>query len=71
MPFQMPALPQRSESGATKRNLADGIDPSEYPKVAKPMRSGLAAKTFEMIAREWHANVASNKAETHNQATTL
>lgn len=66
----MPALPQRSESGATKRGSYWPMvsTQAKYRKAAKTMRSGLAANTFEVIAREWHAKVASNYAETTHKS---
>ena len=54
----------RERRDEARRLLADGIDPSVYRKAAKTMQAGLAANTFEVIAREWHAKVASTQAET-------
>lgn len=38
-----------------KRLLAQGIDPSVQRQQQKTMRQELAANSFEVIAREWHA----------------
>ena len=42
-----------------RRLLADGIDPSAERKTA--------SKTFEEVAREWHAHWKSNRHERHAQ----
>ena len=54
---------QRPESGATKRGDYWPI-PGQHRKATKSIQASLAANTFELIAREWHAKVASNQAET-------
>ncbi|MHB1232023.1 MAG: tyrosine-type recombinase/integrase [Burkholderiales bacterium] len=58
----------RDRRDEARRQLADGIDPSEHRKSTKSMKVGLAANTFEVIGREWHAKIASTQAETtHKQ----
>lgn len=39
-----------------KQQIDAGIDPAQARRAAKQQRSITAANTFEMIAREWHAN---------------
>ena len=60
----VPLAKARERRDEARRLLADGIDPGEHRKATKSMQAGLAANTFEVIAREWHAKVASNQAET-------
>ena len=61
---EVPLAKARERRDEARRLLADGIDPGEHRKATKTMQAGLAANTFEVIAREWHAKVAANQAET-------
>jgi len=67
------AYPDVSLAGArdrrdqARKQLANGIDPSEQRKAAKAIRAGLAANTFEVIGREWYAKAMADKAETTKQ----
>ena len=67
------AYPDVSLAGArdrrdqARKQLANGIDPSEQRKAAKATRAGLAANTFEVIGREWYAKAMADKAETTKQ----
>lgn len=53
----------REKRDDARRLLADDIDPGEHRKITKSMQAGLAANTFEVIAREWHAKVATKQAQ--------
>ena len=53
----------REKRDEARRLLAEDIDPGEHRKATKAMQAGLSANTFEVIAREWHAKVAPNQAE--------
>ena len=63
------AYPDASLAGARQKRdearkmLADGTDPGEQRKAAKAARAGLAANTFEVIGREWHAKIAPSLAD--------
>ena len=48
----------RDRRDKARKQLAEGIDPSEKRKAAKAARAGLAANTFEVIGREWYARTA-------------
>jgi len=67
------AYPDVSLAGArdrrdqARKQLANGVDPSEQRKAAKATRAGLAANTFEVIGREWYAKAMADKAETTKQ----
>ncbi len=43
-----------------KQQIAAGIDPAQARRTAKHQRGITAANTFEVIAREWHANKADS-----------
>jgi integrase len=54
----------RDRRDQARKQIANGIDPSEQRKAAKATRAGLAANTFEVIAREWYAKAMEGKADT-------
>ena len=54
----------RKKRDEARTLLDDGIDPSQHRKAAKATRAGLAANTFEVIAREWYAKIAPTLAHT-------
>ena len=43
-----------------RKQLADGIDPVEQRKAEKASRAEAGSNTFEVIAREWHAQRANS-----------
>jgi hypothetical protein len=43
----------RDRRDASRKLLADGIDPSENRKAMKSARADRAANSFEVVAREW------------------
>ena len=45
----------RDRRDASRKLLADGIDPSENRKAMKSARTDRAASSFEVVAREWTA----------------
>jgi integrase len=54
----------REKRDDARKLLAGGVDPSEHRKATKSIKAGLAANSFEVIAREWHAKVSTSQAET-------
>ncbi len=53
----------RDRRDASRKLLANGIDPSEHRKAVKNMRVGLGANTFEVVGREWYSKTAPTLAE--------
>ena len=53
----------RAKVAKERRKLKEGNDPATERKAAKETKRNEAANTFEVIAREWHAKVAANQAE--------
>ena len=45
----------RVRRDASRKLLADGIDPSENRKAMKSARADRAANSFEVVARDWFA----------------
>ncbi|MGZ9045934.1 MAG: tyrosine-type recombinase/integrase [Telluria sp.] len=58
-------LDARTERAAAKKLQAGGIDPVQSKRIDKQQKRAAAVNTFEVIAREWHAN----KAETWKENT--
>jgi len=55
----------RAERGKVKQLHSAGIDPAQSKRIEKLQRKTAAVNTFEVLAREWHAN----KAETWKENT--
>jgi integrase len=55
----------RDRRDASRKLLADGIDPSENRKAIKSTRADKAANSFEVVAREWFAKYSSTWAANH------
>lgn len=55
----------RAERSNVKQQHASGIDPAQSKRIEKLQRKTAAVNTFEVLAREWHAN----KAETWKENT--
>ncbi len=55
----------RERRDATKRLLADGIDPSVERRVQKVATVERAANSFEIVAREWHTKFSPDWAESN------
>jgi hypothetical protein len=56
----------RDRRDASRKLLADGIDPSEYRKTMKSARADKTANSFEIVAREWFAKYSSTWAANHS-----
>ncbi len=54
----------RIRRDTARKQLADGIDPSNQRKAEKAARAVAGANTFEVVAREWHAQRAKALAQT-------
>jgi integrase len=49
-----------------RRQVAAGIDPGEHRKAQKAARTGQAANSFEIVAREWFAKFSPNWVASHS-----
>ena len=56
----------RDRRDASRKLLADGIDPSEHRKAMKSARADRAANSFEVVAREWFAKYSASWAANHS-----
>ena len=56
----------RDRRDASRKLLADGIDPSENRKAQKSARADWAANSFEVVAREWFAKYSATWAANHS-----
>jgi hypothetical protein len=54
----------RAERSKAKQQQAAGIDPAQSKRIEKLQKKTAAVNTFEVLAREWHANKAATWAET-------
>ncbi|MET3130282.1 integrase [Oxalobacteraceae bacterium GrIS 1.11] len=61
----VPLVDARAERAKAKQQQAGGIDPAQSNRTEKQRRNKSAINTFELIAREWHAN----KSETWKEGT--
>ena len=59
----------RQKREDARKLLANGVDPGAVKKAQKETRGALAANTFEVIAREWHAKFAPEWSESHARLT--
>lgn len=57
----------RDKRDTARKQLADGIDPSENKKAVKQSRAESMANSFEVIAREWYERHMSDKSEHHQK----
>ncbi|MGH6794739.1 MAG: tyrosine-type recombinase/integrase [Methylocella sp.] len=55
----------RDRRDASRKLLADGIDPSENRKAMKSARTDRSANSFEVVAREWFAKYSATWAANH------
>lgn len=55
----------RERRDASRKLLADGVDPSENRKAVKAARMDRAANSFEVVTREWFAKYSSTWAANH------
>ncbi len=56
----------RDRRDASRKLLADGIDPSENRRAMKSARADGAANSFEVVAREWFAKYSATWAANHS-----
>ncbi|MGH8501345.1 MAG: tyrosine-type recombinase/integrase [Gammaproteobacteria bacterium] len=56
----------RAKRDELRAQLAVGIDPGRARKAMKAAKGGLAADSFEIVAREWFAKQAPNWADSHS-----
>ncbi len=56
----------RDRRDASRKMLADGIDPSENRKAIKSAQRNRAENSFEVVTREWYAKYSANWAESHS-----
>jgi hypothetical protein len=49
-------LDARAERSRTKQQQAAGVDPVQKKRIDKTLKKAAAINTFELIARDWHAN---------------
>lgn len=57
----------RERRDELRKQVAAGLDPSDVRKATKSAVSGLAANSFEVVAREWYANQSGAWATTHGE----
>lgn len=57
----------REKRYQAKKQLAEGIDPSQEKKLVKLTRTINAENSFEVVAREWHANQAATWTGRHSE----
>lgn len=57
----------REKREAARKQLAAAIDPGENRKATKAAKAGLAANSFEVVAREWYGKQAANRAPSHGE----
>lgn len=58
----------REKRDTAKKQIADGIDPSENKKAVKSSKAESAANSFEVIAREWGSKKVETWAEKNNRS---
>jgi integrase len=58
----------REKRDEARKQLADGIDPSENRKAVKSSKAESAANSFEIIAREWGSRKVDTWAEKNNRS---
>ena len=58
----------REKRDEARKQLAEGIDPSENRKAVKSSKAESAANSFEVIAREWGAKKVDTWAEKNNRS---
>jgi integrase len=58
----------REKRDEARKQLADGIDPSENRKAVKSSKAESAANSFEIIAREWGARKVDTWADKNNRS---
>lgn len=57
----------RERRDEARKLLADGVDPGEHRKAQKAAGQERAANSFEVVAREWYAKMASTWVPSHGE----
>jgi integrase len=57
----------REKRDDARRLLTNGVDPAEHRKVGKASRFNRSANSFEVVAREWFAKMASTWVLSHSE----
>jgi integrase len=57
----------REKRDIARKQLSDGIDPSENKKAIKESRVASTANSFEIVAREWYLRHMTDKSEHHQK----
>lgn len=57
----------RERRDSSRKQVAEGIDPSELRKAEKITQAGL--ESFEFVAREWHSKHKRNWSDSHSERT--
>ncbi|MCG5516014.1 MULTISPECIES: integrase arm-type DNA-binding domain-containing protein [unclassified Ectothiorhodospira] len=55
----------RERRDEARKQLANGVDPSEHRRAQKSPKQGKVANSLEVIAREWHAKYKPSWTEKH------
>ncbi len=58
----------REKLDTVKKQIADGIDPSENRKAVKSSKAASATNSFEVIAREWGLKKVDTRADKNNRS---
>ena len=61
----------RERRDAQRKLLASGIDPSVARKAKEASRAAASANSFEVVAREWHKAIHTQKVSEGHAARTL
>ena len=57
----------REKRDEARKQIADGIDPSENKKAIKDSKVASASNSFEIVAREWYLRHMTDKSEHHQK----
>ncbi|MDD2724523.1 MAG: integrase arm-type DNA-binding domain-containing protein [Methylovulum sp.] len=60
----------REQRDSIRKQIANGINPSENRKAVKSSKAESAANSFEVIAREWYENKMGDKSTDHKKRVT-
>jgi integrase len=59
----------RDKRYKARKQLSEGIDPSEHKKAVKQSKAESLANSFEVLAREWYERKMTEKSESHRKRT--
>jgi len=57
----------REKRDAARKQIANGIDPTDIRKAQKAARGEAEANSFEVIAREWHGKFLTDKSDSYRE----